>query len=154
MNSLITELVFSNETAFYDISHEDITKIVKATSLATCLQNKNIKQNIKQQNQYNRVLNVFKKFEEDTESIVDLESEEDNKLFNMLLIAEIKELMYESTHDFYFNDHEKTIKYINIMNNRCSEDEINSHLYDPNHFIFKDRKYYFYKIQKRGVKIL
>jgi hypothetical protein len=100
MNYLVSELVFNNEKAFSNINTEELNKIVQATSLTICIQNKNIKKTIKQQNQYKSVMNAFQNFEEDNAIIIDLKSDEDNKLFNMLLIAEVKELMYETTHDF------------------------------------------------------
>lgn len=153
MNYLVSELVFNNEKAFSNINTEELNKIVQATSLTICIQNKNIKKTIKQQNQYKNVMNAFQKFEEDNATIIDLKSDEDNKLFNMLLIAEVKELMYETTHDFYFDNHDKLGNYMEVMKNRCTDEEIDSHLYDPNHFIFTNKKYYFYKIQKRGGRI-
>ncbi len=151
MHPLVVEIVFNNETVFTELSKSELVNIIKNTPISMCMQNKNIQHKA----QYWRVIHAFTCFQDklDTQSIT-LKSKEDNALFNMLLIAEYKELIYESTHDFCFNKYDVLEKLHDIVQHRCSTEELQSHIYDAEHFIFDGRRYGFYKLQKRGKNTL
>jgi hypothetical protein len=151
VNSLVADIVFNNDAAFTELSKSELAFIINNTSICMCMQNKNMKQKA----QYCRVMHAFNCFEDklDAQSIT-LKTKEDNGLFNMLLIAEYKELIYESTHDFCFDGYDMLEKLHGIIQQRCSLEEQQSHIYDPEHFIFEGRKYGFYKLQKRGKNTL
>jgi hypothetical protein len=153
MNHLVAELVLQNEKAFANIGKEELVQLIKNTSLCICLQNKSIKDSI----QFHRITHAFSKFQNNPVAATaynQLRADEDKALFNMLLIAEYKELIYESIHDFHFNQNELLERYQEAVQELCSPDELQKHRYDPEHPIFKGRKYAFYRLQKRGQNIL
>ena len=152
MNHLVAELVLQNENAFANIKKEELIQLIKKTSLCFCLQNKNMRDVM----QFHRITDAFSKFQKNpvADTYIQLHSDMDKSLFNMLLIAEYKELIYESIHDFHFNQYEVLERYQEAEQILCSPDELQKHRYDPEHFIFKDRKYSFYRLQKRGQNIL
>lgn len=151
MDHLVVEIIFNNDAVFAELSKSELANIMKNTSMCMCMQNKNMKQKA----QYCRVTHAFNCFQDklDAQSIT-LKTKEDNALFNMLLIAEYKELIYESTHDFCFDGYDMLEKLHGIIQQRCSLEEQQSHTYDPTHFIFEGRRYSFYKLQKRGKNTL
>jgi hypothetical protein len=151
MNPLVSEIIFTNDTVFADLNKKELINLINNTSLSLCMLNKNIKQTA----QYWRVTHMFNSFQ-NTFNINDisLKTPEDNILFNMLLIAEFKEMIYDSTHDFYFDKYHIIEKLDNTIQERCTSTELQEHLYDPTHFIFEGRKYGFYKLQKRGKNTL
>ena len=152
MNHLVAEIIFTNDTVFADLNKKDLVNLMNNTSLSLCMLNKNIKQRA----QYWRVTHAFNSFLNTSFDIstISLKSPEDHALFNMLLIAEFKEMIYDSTHDFYFDKYDVLEKLNNIIQGRCTSAELQEHTYDPQHFIFEGRKYGFYKLQKRGKNTL
>ncbi len=151
MNPLVAEIIFSNDTVFADLNKKDLANLMNNTSLSLCMLNKNIKKRA----QYWRVTHAFNAFQNtfDITSLA-LKSPEDHVLFNKLLIAEFKEMIYDSTHDFYFDKYDMLEKLNIIIQERCTSTELQEHVYDPEHFIFEGRKYGFYKLQKRGKNTL
>ena len=151
MNHLVAEIIFTNDIVFADLNKKELVNLMNNTSLSLCMLNKNIKQRA----QYWRVTHAFNSFQNTLDiSTMSLKSHEDHALFNMLLIAEFKEMIYDSTHDLYFDKYEVLEKLNNIIQERCTSAELHEHLYDPLHFIFEGRKYGFYKLQKRGKNTL
>jgi hypothetical protein len=80
-------------------------------------------------------------------------------LFTMLLIAEFKELVYESIFFPHFDqyDNDRMCGLERVIKTYYGDDVLENHIHDPEHFLFNDGRhhYMFYeRYEAHGTKIL
>jgi hypothetical protein len=170
---LVFSVLFENNNAFEELSKESCKNLLDV-SCSMCVKNKNIKEAMtKYQVNHLRELvskNVIKlMFAKDEES-KDLLLQKQQAIFDSiskdeildglrrLVIADFKEMVYESIYFPYFTDQEsdEMQEYFELIERHFGENAAYNHVHDPTHYIFSGEPcyYMFYNVEIKGESIM
>jgi hypothetical protein len=171
---LVFSVLFENDNAFEELSKESCKNLLDV-SCSMCVKNKNIKQamNKYQITHLHKLVqqNVRKMMITNDEETKDLLLQNQQAIFDSitneeildglkrLLIANFKELVYESMYFPHFTDEEsdEMQEYFELIKRHFGENAAYNHVHDPSHYLFSGEPCYYmfyYYVEIKGTSIM
>jgi hypothetical protein len=171
---LVFSVLFENNNAFKELSKESCKNLLDV-SCSMCVKNKNIKEAM---NKY-QITHLHKLVQKNVRKMMFTKDEDARELLlqkqqaifdsitneeildglKRLVIADFKELVYESMYFPYFTDQERMEMqgYCELIKHHFGENAAYNHVHDPSHHIFSGEPCYYmfyYYVEIKGTSIM